>query len=305
MHPSVRLHRIFHKGLSSLFFIGLIPYIMMKNKAIVSLAAGFAMVASTALAMPAFAQVGTNTNAGSAPGSGQQGQGHPGMNRGSRVPGGIRPGVFGKVTAINGTSITLSGRQGFGSTTPSVTYTVDASNATVKKDGATSTVSAIAVGDTIAVQGTVTGSNVAAVSIFDGVMGRMGYDGKGGPGAGRPGTASSTPVLGNGQPVIAGTVSAVSGSSLTLTTSSGVTYAVDASAAKVLAGADTIALSNVAVGNKVLVQGAVNGTSITASTVIDQSVRANAAPNQGTHVQGQSHGFLGGIGQFFMHLFGF
>ena len=72
--------------------------------------------------------------------------------------GAMRPGVVGKVTAINGTTLTISGFGGFGgprmaSTTPgttppakpaAVTYTVDASNATVMKANATSTLSSVA-----------------------------------------------------------------------------------------------------------------------------------------------------------------
>ena len=78
------------------------------------------------------------------------GPGHMGGGRGGMM--GMRPGVFGTVSAVNGTTITVSGRTGFGSTTPAVTYTVNASNATLKKNNATSTVSSIAVGDTVMVK---------------------------------------------------------------------------------------------------------------------------------------------------------
>jgi Domain of unknown function (DUF5666) len=81
-------------------------------------------------------------------------------NEGIRTP----LGQVGKVTAINGTTITMQE----GPANNLVTYTVDASSATVMKDGVASTVSAIAVGDKIMVKGTVTGTNVVATSIADG-----------------------------------------------------------------------------------------------------------------------------------------
>ena len=81
-------------------------------------------------------------------------------------------------------------------TTTATTYTVDASSATVTKNGAASTVSAIAVGDTVMVQGTVSGTNVTAKTIRDGV------------GQGQPA------IQGNGQPVVAGTVTAINGNSV-------------------------------------------------------------------------------------------
>ena len=150
----------------------------------------------------------------------------------------MQPGVAGKVTAVNGTTITISGRaigsgmmgapgsSGKPATPPAaVTYTVDASGATVKKDNATSTVSSIAVGDTIFAQGTVSGTNVTAVSIRDGFM--MGRTSQG---QGRPGMMGSS------------------------------------------------------------------------SPVLDQSAPSGAKPAPG---KGGSPGFFGGIGQFFMHLFGF
>jgi hypothetical protein len=129
-------------------------------------------------------------------------------------------------------------------------------------------------------------------------------------GKGGQGHATSTPPVspftGNGQPVIAGKVSAVSGNSLTVMTTSNVTYTVDASSAKILKGSNTIVLSSVAIGDTVLVQGAVNGTSVTASTVVDQSgTPANGMPAPGKE---QPRGFLGGVGNFFKsfaHLFGF
>ena len=98
-----------------------------------------------------------------------------------------KPGVMGTVTAISGNTITVTSKQfsahqwgGSGTaqaspttqpTPTTITYTVDATNATVKKNAATSAVSSIAVGDMVMVQGTVSGTSVTATSIIDG-MGR-------------------------------------------------------------------------------------------------------------------------------------
>ena len=153
----------------------------------------------------------------------------------------------------------------------------------------------------ILVQGTVNGTNVAATNIRDSVQGMRRENGK-------QRIASSTqPALGNGQPVIAGKVSAVNGNSLTVTTSGNTTYTIDATNAKVFEGRNASPLSNIAVGDTVLVQGTVNNASITASTIIDQSQSTTATEtnNENTPNKPQSRGFFGGIGQFFTHLFGF
>ena len=258
----------------------------MNAKKIASITACFALVAGIAFAVPALAQ--TNNN------QGQQGS-HRNGQASERKGLGIRPAVVGTVSAINGSSLTVNGRQGFGSSTATVIYTVDASNATVKKNNATSTVSSIVVGDNVFIQGTVSGTNVVATTIRDGAPGMRGE-------GNRQKMGTSTPI-GNGQPVVFGKTTAVNGTSLTVTTASNVTYTVDATNAKVMAGKDTASsLSNIAVGDRVLVQGTVNGTSINATTVVDQS-KNNPGNNSATN--SKPRGFFGGIGQFFMHMFGF
>ena len=79
-------------------------------------------------------------------------------------------GVFGTVSAISGTTLTVTSNAQNGGT--ATTYIVDASSATVTKAGATSTLSAIAVGDTVMIQGTVSGTSITATTINDGVMNR-------------------------------------------------------------------------------------------------------------------------------------
>jgi hypothetical protein len=83
--------------------------------------------------------------------------------------------------------------------------------------------------------------------------------------------------------LISGTVASLSGSSITLTGSKGVTYAVDATNAKFIRryGA-AMQLSDVQTGDALLVTGVVSGTSVAAKTVRDQSLQAHNGTFIGT-----------------------
>jgi len=105
-----------------------------------------------------------------------------------KLPPMMRPAILGSVTSISGTTITLSGRITPGNNATS-TYNIDASNAKIFKDKATSTISSIVTGDMIFVEGSVSGSNVTATVIRDGVRG-VGF----GPGR-RDENGSSSPVF--------------------------------------------------------------------------------------------------------------
>jgi hypothetical protein len=70
-------------------------------------------------------------------------------------------GVVGTVTAVSGNTVTLTGNNG-------TTYTVDASSAQISKV-VTLSVGDIKVGDTVGVQGSVSGTSVTAKHIMDGV----------------------------------------------------------------------------------------------------------------------------------------
>src|SRR5665213_1348029 len=207
----------------------------MNTKKIYTSIAAVALLSAT-IAIPAFAQTPTPTASAHGAWNGQV-QEKPEMMGGARK---MAPGVVGTVSAISGDSMTLSGKTGFGTTSAAVIYTVDATNATVTKANVTSSIANIAVGDTLFVQGTVAGTNVVAKTIRDGVMpisGKDGMNGKGGP------HASSTPSLiqGNGEPVIAGTISAISGNTVTVTNKSNVTYTVDVTSAKIVSGNAVVA----------------------------------------------------------------
>ena len=71
--------------------------------------------------------------------------------------------ISGTVTAINGSTITITNKKG-------TLYTIDASSAKMRSAGeATPSLSTLKIGDTIAVMGTVTGNSVAAKTILEGV----------------------------------------------------------------------------------------------------------------------------------------
>jgi hypothetical protein len=292
----------------------------MKIINIISWVAAIGVAASLAMIMPAFAQT-----APSAQSSGTLvAAGHGGMR------GGTVPGVFGTVSAVNGDTlmVTTAARParpmpeqastsvGTLTVVAGTVYTVDATNAKIYKGSATTTVSVsdIATGDTVIVQGTVTGTNVVATVIRDGAVGMMeGRPGMPGKGFGHSAssTSSTTPIIqGNGEPIVGGNVTAISGTTLTVTNASNVTYTINAASATVVVKGTSSTLTNVAVGDNVIVQGTVNGNSVTASSIIDQ--RAKVANTSSTN--GQPHGggigvglggFFGAIGGFFRHLFGF
>ena len=203
---------------------------------------------------------------------------------------GMQPGVFGTVSAISGNTITITSK-GFGKNTATTTYTIDATNATVTKDGATSSVSAISVGDMIMVQGTVSGTSVTATKINDG-MGK--------------GPDQQTPVIaGNGQPIVAGKVTTVSGNTITISNSSNVTYTVDVSNAKFAEDNTLVDISKVTTGEMVVVQGTVNGNSITAYSVTIQGKPMAATAGQRPGMGNMFSAIGGAISKLFKNLFGF
>jgi hypothetical protein len=171
--------------------------------------------------------------------------------------GGERPALIGKITGISGTSITVS-RLGFpGGVLGSASFTVDASGAKILKamSGSVQTeaaISSLAIGDTVAIRGAVSGTTVAATEVIDGIGPRMGE--------GR--------VPGGGHSGAVGTVTAINGTTLTLTGRDGTTYTVDASSAHI-GKMISIGIGDVAVGDTLGIRGAVSGTSITAQDILD------------------------------------
>jgi len=171
---------------------------------------------------------------------------------------GTPPAAAGSVTAVSGNTITVKDKR------TGTSFTVDATGATIQKftrpaSGTTPTakptpttisVSGILVGDNVTVQGTVSGTNITATKIMDGMMmGRGGFGRKGPHGA-------------------MGTVSAVNGNTITLTGKNGTAYTIDASSAKVKKVSDS-SVSNIAVGDTLEVSGSTSGSTITATNIVD------------------------------------
>jgi len=257
----------------------------MSNKKYVYGFMTLALFATIATATPALA-ADTTTVAPAKLGQGMHG------NRAN-----MKPAVFGTVSAVSGNTITVAGKQGFGTNAVSTTFTVDTTNAKITKNNVAGTISSIVVGDTVMAQGTLTGTNLVATTIRDGQMGKgiLGNTNK---------TPFVSPITGNGQPIVAGTISSISGSTMTITNKSNVSYTVDTTNAKIVQGSNTISISNIAVGDTVVIQGTVNGNSVVASSVIDQAKSVNTT-NSGTTTQPEHKGFFGMIGSFFGKIFGF
>ncbi len=110
------------------------------------------------------------------------GRGRPEDGRVPQIPNG----VHGQIIAISGTTITLA-QPGIQSNQGTTTYTVDATNAFVMKNRATTTISALVVGDRAGVEGAISGTSVIATKIMVGEM--RGW-----------GMGSTTMPQGNGKP---------------------------------------------------------------------------------------------------------
>ncbi len=191
--------------------------------------------------------------------SAQEGTTEVAQTRGMRPAKG--PHVHGTVTAVNGTTITITSER------DSATFTIDASAATFKKgvEGATPTtvtIAEIAVGDEISAMGTLSGTTLSATDVIEG---KFGGRGMGGPGK-----------HGRGHGVM-GKVTAVNGSTVTVTGHDGTSYTVNAGSAtvqKMTAGA----LSDIQVGDNIGVHGDVSGTTVTAKTIMDDMPVPPGAP---------------------------
>jgi len=177
-------------------------------------------------------------------------------------------------------------------TSTTVVYTVDATNAKIFSGRSTTTVSGIVAGDMVFVQGQTTAQNVVANLILVEKAKTPKQDNK---------DNKNVTIQGDGQPVVAGTISAISTSTLTVKNNSNVVYTVDLTNAKLFQDNKVASSSDLTVGDEVVVQGTINGTSITASTVIDQ----NGKGGKDAGKPESKKGFFGNLGGFFSKLFGF
>ncbi len=203
-------------------------------------------------------------------------------------------GIIGKITAVDGMKITVSSPTPWNKDSKTTVYTVDATNAKIiKGDVENSPASSLMIGDMIVAEGTVTGTNVSATVIHDG-MWRPKWEG-----------AKDT-FESSGDPVVGGTVTAISNTTITIKNKAGITYTIDAGAAKFgPMNGTTHTLADIKVGNNLLVQGPVSNTSVTAKFVMDTSWKMGMMDDNGEDNDtengdsGMHKGFFRGIGNFF------
>jgi hypothetical protein len=145
------------------------------------------------------------------------------------------------------------------------------STATTTGSSTPATLAQVVKGDRVLVNGTLEGTKITAKNVHIGIPARAEKrieDRK-------EKREEAKPIdlirQGDGQPVIVGTVGTTTGSSttFTLTNKSNVVYTIDAANTKVYLKSATGTVIDIKTGDRVVVQGAVSGTSITATTVID------------------------------------
>ncbi len=200
-----------------------------------------------------------------------------------------RPGISGTVSSISGSTLTVTDRK-------KIVYSVDASGASIDKNGTSSLISNINVGDKVMVFGTVNGNSVVATSIRDIIQDKKGFEAGG-----------LANIQGNGQPLVSGTITSISGETINITNKSNVSYVINATNAKFMKGSASSTISNFSVGDSIVVQGTINGNSVSASSVIgvnNQNGNSMSQNNQ-PKARGVGRGLFGGIFGFFQRLFGF
>ncbi len=162
--------------------------------------------------------------------------------------------VTGTVSAVNNGVLTITKTNGTSATVQTNSST------SVKGDGKTATLADVTVGTKVAVKGTWDSTHTVLTATKIAIVNKL------------------HPVrdwLGNlfAQHVVAGSVTAVSGNTITVKGNDGAVYSVNAASAKFFDKSETSAtISDVKVGDKVQVFGTVSGTSVTAEMIHDVSV---------------------------------
>ena len=156
--------------------------------------------------------------------------------------------VNGTIASINGTTLSVTGSN-------KTTYTVDASQAKLSEGMTTSlTLSSVQVGDKISANGTLTGTNLVAKMIRDNSF--------------------------EGRNIFSGSVSAINGSSITLTGHNKTTVTIDASQATITKPqrptsatatptTTALTLTDIKTGDRLTAFGALNGTTVSATQISD------------------------------------
>lgn len=203
-------------------------------------------------------------------------------------------GVYGSVTAVSGSTISVRDSR------TNVIYSVDTTNAKIDKNRVTIAVSGIMVGDMVLVEGKTTGTAVVATSVHDGVLVKGSADWKDNKEKDDKNNQMMFPE-GNGQPIVGGTVSAVNASQVTITNKSNVSYIIDVINAKITKAGKVATKTDIVVGDTILAQGTINGTTVAAVSVIDQGVISIDGSHENN---GKKVGFFRRIGNFFSRMFG-
>ena len=205
----------------------------------------------------------------------QTGQG-PG---GGAMPGAM--GTIGTITAIDGSTITLSARAGGppgqSSSSTATTVSVTTTDSTTVSSAVAGSLPDIAVGDQISAMGTGSATALTATSVTDNGtnattdIGGPGGGGFGGGGQGTPPGGSAGGAAGGGQPDtsrmrVAGKVTAIDGSAITVTTSTG-TAKITVSPSTTYSTTETVALADLKVGDTAMVQGATSGSTVAATSI--------------------------------------
>ena len=167
----------------------------------------------------------------------------------------------GTVTAVSGSTLSIDTMIKKTKTA----YTVDVSAAVLSKgmgSGTTIALADIHVGDRVFAIGSLSGTNIAATSVRD--LGTLGMKNK---------MLPSQAAINHGK-MFMGTVTAVNGSTITMSGRNKTVYTVDASAATFTKGfgktATTITLTDIKVGDRISSSGTLTGTTIAATSVRDQ-----------------------------------
>lgn len=159
--------------------------------------------------------------------------------------------VRGTITAMRGDTLTIE-------TASDMEYTIDASNATVRRFETGNVpeniiLTDLKVGDAIGVHGDIKGVIVTATDIMSGT-----------PGFGKGMSNGRGMRSGNS---VMGEVTAVDGTTITIATPDGRTFTVDADEATILKTSEG-SLSDVTEGDRINVHGTVDGTSVTATRIM-------------------------------------
>lgn len=213
-----------------------------------SVAAAAVVVAVGAVVGVAYADSHSARTGSRAAAGGEAQGGGPNGPRTRGGPGGPGGAVTGDITSIDGSTITVSNGDGSA-------VTVTTTSQTVVSDTVAGSPADVAVGDTVAVLGNVSGTTVSAERI---VVGDAGAPGSGPAGQGQgqgPGGAQGRRPGGAQGPMVRGSVVSEGAGTFTVDAGDGTTYTVQTSDATSVTVRKTLSLADLAVGDTVRVFG--------------------------------------------------